>query len=87
VWRVGWRDGEIKRPEQNGAILIDDCPLAEHLCERFVLDGDVDSTSTIHHELQVDLPQRLLEFDWMEMSPVSVVPVSSIETEMKVVVE
>jgi hypothetical protein len=61
-------DGEVEKPEQNGAILIDGCPLAVHLCEGFVLDRDVDSTCAIHHELLVDLPRRLEELNWMEMS-------------------
>jgi len=63
----GW-DGEIEKPEQNGTILIDGCPLAHRLRKRFVLDRDVDSTCAIHHDLLVDLPQCLEEFDWMEMS-------------------
>jgi hypothetical protein len=59
----GW-DDEIEKPEQNGAILIDGCPFAEHLRKGFILDTrDVDSTCTVHHELLVDLPQRLEEFD------------------------
>jgi len=33
----GW-DGEIEKPELDGAILIDGCPLAQHLRKRFVLD-------------------------------------------------
>ncbi len=62
----GW-DGEIKQPEQDGAILISGCPLAEHLCEGFVFDRDVASTCMVHYELLVDLLQRLEEFDRIEM--------------------
>jgi hypothetical protein len=51
--------GEIEKPEQNGAILIDGGPLAKHLRKRFVLDRDVDPTCAIHHKLLVDLPQCL----------------------------
>jgi hypothetical protein len=42
----GW-DGEIEKPEQNGAILIDGCPFVEHLRKGFVPDKDVDSTCTV----------------------------------------
>ena len=61
----GW-DGEIEKPEQDGAILIDGCPLAQHLPEGFVLNRDIDSTCTVHHQLLVDFPQRLEELDWIE---------------------
>ena len=33
----GGRDGEIEKPEQDGAVLIGGCPVAEHLHEGFVL--------------------------------------------------
>ena len=55
----GGRDGEIEKPEQNGAILINGCLLAEHLRKRFVLDRDVDSTCTIHHDLLTPSPAPL----------------------------
>jgi len=67
IRRRGWY-GEIEKPERNGTISIDGCPLAQHLCKRFVLDGDIDTACTIHHDLLVDLLQRLEEFDWIQVN-------------------
>jgi hypothetical protein len=37
----GMEDGEIEKPEQNGAVSIDVCPLAENLHEGFVLNSNL----------------------------------------------
>jgi hypothetical protein len=34
-------DSEIKKPEQNGAVSIDVCPLTENLHEGFVLNSNL----------------------------------------------
>ena len=66
IWCGGW-DGEVKEPEEDGAILIDGRPLAEHCCECGIFDRDVESACMAHNELLIDLPQRLEEFYRVEV--------------------
>ena len=66
--RCGGWESEVKKPEQNSAILVNGCPLAKHLNEGLILNRDVNSTCTTHYNLHIDLPQHLEEFNQIEVS-------------------
>jgi hypothetical protein len=63
IERGGW-DGEVEKPEQYGAILIDGCPLALHLRKRFALGWKSVPISKMHCLAAVASQCSLTKVSW-----------------------